>query len=87
MAELVYVLCAAMSLLCAIMLWRGYRRSHTKLLLWSSFCFGFFALNNIILVVDMVILPDVEMAGPFWRNLIGTMSGTVLLFGLIWELT
>jgi hypothetical protein len=32
MAELVYALCAATSILCALLLFRGYRASRTKLL-------------------------------------------------------
>jgi len=86
MTEIVYILCAVMSLVCAFMLYRGYRHNRTKLLLWSSLCFGFFALNNVFLFVDMALLPNVDLHGPFWRSLLSAISGVLLLFGLIWEL-
>lgn len=87
MAEIVYLLCAAMSIGCAVMLFRGHLKSPSQLLFWSAACFGFLALNNVILVVDLIILPDVNFDGVWWRNLMGATAGSVLLFGLIWELT
>ena len=53
----VYMLCAATSLACAVLLLRGYRRSGARFLLWSSLCFVGLALNNVILFVDKVVLP------------------------------
>jgi hypothetical protein len=87
MAELVYVTCALMSCACAVLLFRGYRRSASHLLLWSAICFGILALNNSVLVVDMIVLPEVDIGGPFWRNLLSASAGSVLLFGLIWEVS
>jgi hypothetical protein len=86
MAEIVYVLCAGCSVLCASVLLRGHGQTRSHLLLWSSVCFGLLALNNVILVVDMVLLPDVDFGGGFFRNLTGAVAGFLLLFGLIWEL-
>lgn len=85
MAETVYGLCALMSVVCAIMLFRGYRATRTQLLLWSSLCFGFVALNNIFLFFDLVVFPDLDLHGPFWRNFLGATAGSLMLFGLIWE--
>ena len=87
MAEGVYVLCALMSIACAVMLMRGYSRARSHLLLWSSLCFLGLALNNAVLFLDMLVFPDVEFNGAFWRNLLSASSGSLLLFGLIWELT
>ncbi len=87
MAEIVYLLCAIMSVACAGMLFRGHRRTPSQLLLWSSVCFGFLALNNIILVVDMLVLPDLDFNGALFRNICGAVAGSLLLFSLIWELT
>jgi len=83
MAEIVYILCAVTSLLCAVLLWRGYRRSHMRLLLWSSLCFVGLTLNNVILFLDKVIFLEVDLAG--WR--IGTALASVLLllYGLVWD--
>jgi hypothetical protein len=87
MAELVYILCALMSTACAFMLFRGYRDSKSKLLMWSCLSFCFLAINNIVLLVDVVLLPDVDFGGVSWRNLSGAIAGCLLLFGLMWETT
>jgi hypothetical protein len=88
MAEIVYLLSALMSVACALMLWRGFRsNTGNRLLLWSSACFGLLALNCIFLFVDMVIFPNLNMQGPILRQFMGAGAGSILLFGLIWELT
>jgi hypothetical protein len=61
MAEIVYALCAVTSVLCAVLLFRAYRRTRTNLLLWSTLCFVGLAANNILLFVDIVVLPDVDL--------------------------
>lgn len=87
MAESVYLLCAILSILCTILLFRGYNKSGNKLLLWTAFSFAFMACNNIFLYVDLALFPQTELHGPFWRNILGALSGGILLYGLIWELT
>lgn len=89
MAEVVYLLCALMSIACAFLLLRGgpRRNGGSKLLFWAGLCFAMLALNNIILVFDLVIMPDFEFHGRMWRNIIGGLGGSLLLFGLVWELT
>lgn len=84
MAEAVYTLCAATSVLCAILLYVGWIASHARLLFWSSLCFAGLALNNILLVVDLVFVPSVDL---FFLRTAPALAGlAVLLFGLIWEL-
>jgi hypothetical protein len=85
MAELVYVLCGLTSAMCAIMLYRKNRRHPSHLLFWSALSFSLLALNNVIFVVDMVIMPDVDFGGLLIRNILSASAGTILLFGLIWE--
>lgn len=85
MADLVYLLCAATSLACATLLWRGYRRSRARLLLWSSLCFLGLGLNNVLLIVDLRMLPEADLA--IWRALPALGGIALLLFGLIWEST
>lgn len=87
MAETIYSLCSILSLLCAVLLMRGYFRTHERLLLWSALCFGIFACNNLFLAVDMVLFPQLDLHGPFWRNVLSSIAGSALLFGLIWEVT
>jgi hypothetical protein len=83
MAEVVYLLCAATSVTCAVLLLRGYLRQRTRLLLWSSLCFVLLGVNNLLLFADLILFPDISfvlMRGE--TALIGVM---LLLFGLIWE--
>ena len=87
MAELVYILCALASSLCAVLLYRGNKRTPSHLLLWSCVCFSFLAASNVLLVIDLVIFPDFRFHGQAWRNLLSALASSVLLFGLIWELT
>lgn len=87
MAEIVYILCGLSSLACAVLLFRSYRQAPSHLLFWSGICFGFLALNNMVLFVDLVMLPNIDFSGSLLRNIFGASAGTVLLFGLIWELS
>lgn len=83
MAELVYLLCAATSIVCAALLLRGYRASRTRLLFWASLCFVGLALNNILLFVDLIVLLNIDL---FWWRTAPALAGMmVLVFGLIWE--
>jgi hypothetical protein len=84
MAEAIYVLCAITSILCAVLLLRGYRATRTRLLFWASLCFVFLAINNVILYVDLVVLPpEIDL---FWyRNVAAVAGMLVLVFGLTWE--
>jgi hypothetical protein len=83
MATAVYVLCALTSLACAFLLWRGWLRSGTRLLLWSAACFLLLAVNNAILFVDLAVWTDVDLAA--WRTGSGLAGLAVLLSALIWE--
>lgn len=85
-SDTIFFLCAVMSTVCCIALLRAYRKNKTKLLFWSGLCFGFLALNNIFLCVDLVVFPALEMNGPFWRNLMSAAAGCVLLYGLIGDI-
>jgi len=62
MAETVYVLCALTSLACTALLLRSYAETRVRLLLWSGLCFAGLALNNVILFVDKVVAPDVDLS-------------------------
>jgi hypothetical protein len=83
MAESVYALCAATSVLCAILLFRGYRATRTRLLFWSSLCFAGLAVNNVLLFVDLILLPTVDLF--IWRTAAALVGMSVLLFGIVWE--
>ena len=81
---LVYLLCFAASVGCAVLLARSYRVNRTPLLLWSAICFMLLAVNNFLVVVDLVVLPTSIDLLPL-RRLTALTAVGVLLFGFIWE--
>jgi len=84
MSAIIYSLCAATALVCACMLLSGYWRQNYRLLLWSGLCFAGLTLNNLLLVVDKVLLPEVDLS--LWRTSVALISMIVLLYGLIWDM-
>ena len=89
-AEAVYLLCAATSMACMIMLFRGYSRSRMRFLLWSSLCFLGLAINNILLFIDMAVFRDqmlefLELEMKVWRSIAALLGLSLLLYGLIWD--
>lgn len=80
---IVFILCAVTSIACAVLLLRGYSRNRVRLLLWSGLCFVGFALNNILLVVDLRLLPEVDLSALRTATALGGLC--CLLYGLIWE--
>jgi Family of unknown function (DUF5985) len=83
MAGLVYLLCAATCLLCAVMLLRGYAKQGVRLLLWSGICFAGLMVENVMLYIDVIVVPDIDLS--LWRKLPGLAALVVLLIGLIWD--
>lgn len=79
----VYLLCLATSAACAVLLARSYARTRARLLLWSALCFAFFALNNLIVVVDILLVPEADLS--LWRLTASLIAVSVLLYGFIWE--
>ena len=80
----VYVLCFLTSAACAFLLARNYRRTRTRLLLWSALCFALLAANNLVVVVDMLLLPDLDLQ--VMRLALALGAALVLLFGFVWDL-
>jgi len=83
MAGFVYALCGLTSVFCAGLLFRQYRALRGRLLFWSAGCFLCFALSNVLLFVDLVVLPNVDLS--LVRNLITLVGVIMLLASLIWE--
>ena len=81
--NLVYILCAATSTLCAILLIRGYRQSRARLLLWSAACFIGLALNNLLLVIDVRAGAAIDLS--VWRMVPAVIGAGALLYALVWE--
>lgn len=83
MAKAVFLLCALTSMVCAVLLLRGYVRSRSRLLLWSGLCFVGLAFNNALLVVDRILLPDLDLS--VWRQVPAVVGVALLLYGLVWD--
>ena len=84
MASATYGLCALVALVTACLLLAAYNRHRHRLLLWSGLCFVGFTANNILLVLDKVMLPDVDLS--IFRTGLALAALSILLFGLVWDL-
>jgi hypothetical protein len=60
-AEAVYILCALTSLACAGLLLRAWRRTPSRLLFWSAVCFAGLAVNSLLLILDLIVLPEYDL--------------------------
>lgn len=83
MEPIAYILCAIVSLLCAILLLRGFFQGRHRLLLWSGLCFSGLTIANVLVFVDLMMLPNVDLY-PL-RLVVTAASVLSLLFGLILE--
>lgn len=83
MAFTIYSLCTLTSLACAWLLLASYRRTGHRLLFWSGWSFVAMTVNNLFLVLDKVIFPDVYLLPV--RLVAALVSMLLLLYGLIYE--
>lgn len=83
MAVTVYVLCTLTSALCAVLLFREYRRSDASLLLWSALSFGALALSNALVFLDFVVWPHGDLAVA--RSACFFAATALLAYGLVWD--
>ncbi len=83
MAALVYPACALAALACALLLLRAYRTSGARLLLWSGICFVLLAINNLFVLLDLSILPNIDLS--LARNVAALAGVVCLLWGLVWD--
>jgi hypothetical protein len=81
--SLVYGLCLAASLACAFLLLHAWRQSRSRLLFWTALGFMFLAVNNLFLVGDLVLFPQVDLWA--WRQAASGLAVAVLLYGFVWE--
>jgi hypothetical protein len=83
MASIIYSLCALVSLGIAVMLWRHFVRTRSRLLYWSAWCFSGLTLNNVLLVVDKTGLLEQDLS--LLRQFTALASLAMLIFGLVYE--
>ena len=80
MGAFVYGLCALTSMTCFALLFRQYRRTRSRIALWSSVAFLFFTGANAILFVDLIVVPQIDLR--IWGNLANLAGGLTLLMAL-----
>jgi len=65
------------------MLLRTYARSGYRLLLWGGLCFVGLTLNNVLVIVDKIVVPFMDLST--WRLAVALAAVLVFLYGLIWD--
>jgi CRP/FNR family transcriptional activator FtrB len=80
---IIYCLCVVTSVLCSYLLAHAYRISRAGLLLWSALSFALLAASNLILAVDILLLPTIDLTTLQLATAIIAVG--VLLYGFIWE--
>jgi hypothetical protein len=83
MTEAIYALCALASFACAGLLIRGYVRTPLRLTLLACLCFSGLALNNLLLFIDLVVAPQVDLG--LIRGIVAVAALLLLVIGLAWE--
>jgi hypothetical protein len=79
-----FVLAVVTSLACTVLLFRAYLQSRLRILLWSGLCFVCLTANNLLLFIDLVVLPtDVDLR--VLRHGTALVGMLFLLYGFIRE--
>ena len=83
MKGLVFLLCAATAMASGLLLLRSYRRTRVRLLLWCGLFFLALVIENLLVFVDLILVPEVDLE---WvRSSIALIGISLFLYGLIWE--
>ena len=81
MGPLIYMLCALTAFACFGLLLRGWRANRAPLLFWSALCFAGLTVSNVLLVLDKLVLPNVDLT-PL-RSTVTLASLLLLIVGLV----
>jgi hypothetical protein len=85
MGEAVYMLCALTSFTCTWLLVSHYRKTKVPILFWSALAFLCFTVNNVLLFVDLVLVPQMDLS--IARTACALAGVGILLGGLIHQNT
>jgi hypothetical protein len=80
-AEAVYLLSTITSFTCSALLLRGYRRTGSRLLMWSAICFACLCVNNVLLCLDLIVFTSVDLS--VWRLLPAVLGVALLCYGMV----
>ncbi|HEV7800105.1 MAG TPA: DUF5985 family protein [Burkholderiales bacterium] len=79
-----FVVALLTSLACTVLLFRAYVASRLRILLWSALCFVGLTVNNLLLFVDLVILPEtIDLR--VYRHAAALIGMLFLIYGFIRE--
>jgi hypothetical protein len=85
MPGFVYILCMITSLASSLLLFRALRHNASRLLFWSALCFLGMAINNLMLYVDLMVGPSLDLS--LLDDGVSVISSLLLAYGLIWDAT
>lgn len=71
------------SIACMVLLLRAYGHSRVRLLLWSGLCFVFLSVNNVLLFLDLIVFPDIDLRA--YRLSAALIGLLFLIYGFIAE--
>ena len=80
-AEIIYLACAALYLLCTVLLLKRWTQTKLSLLFWSGICFLTLTAANVLLFIDRIIVPKTDLA--IYRNGATLLAIIFMLWGLI----
>jgi hypothetical protein len=81
---ILYLLALLTSLGCTVLLFRAYLESRLRILLWSALCFVCLTANNMLLFVDLIVLPT-EIDLRVLRHATALIGMLFMLYGFIRE--
>jgi hypothetical protein len=77
-----FIVALLTSLACMVLLFRAYLSSRLRILLWSALCFVGLTVNNLLLFIDLVILPtSVDLR--LYRHTAALIGMLFLIYGFI----
>lgn len=78
-----YLLAVLTCLACTVLLWRSWKRTGLRLLLWSALCFIGLTASNLLLFFDLMVFADLDLRP--WRVAAAMLGLAFLLYGFIFE--
>lgn len=81
--RLLYASAIVTSLACTVLLFRAFARTRVRLLLWSGLCFVGLTLNNLLVFLDLLIFPEIDLR--IARLVVSLAAMLFLLYGFIWD--
>ena len=70
------------SLACTVLLFRAYLDSRLRILLWSALCFVALTVSNLLLFIDLVVLPEtIDLR--IYRHAASLVGMLFLIYGFI----